>query len=173
MAAIAGADAAVGAGGLGGLAGPARGEVPAALEELRSARIRVLMLTGDHPATARAIAGQVGIDGGRVLTGRDVEAMSDVELQEEVGKTSVFARIAPEHKLRIVRALQSRGEVVAVTGDGVDAAPAPQEAASGVALGPTGPDVAQGASTEGGRVASGGGVRGGVCAGCGWAGGAR
>lgn len=129
--------------GLVGLADPPRGEVPAALEELRSARIRVLMLTGDHPATARAIAGQVGIDGGRVLTGRDVEAMSDVELQEEVGKTSVFARIAPEHKLRIVRALQSRGEVVAVTGDGVNDAPALKEAAIGVAMGQTGTDVAK------------------------------
>jgi len=129
--------------GLVGLADPPRAEVPSALAALRSAQVRVLMLTGDHPATARAIAGEVGIDGDRVLTGRDVEAMSDAELQGEVGEASVFARITPEHKLRIVRALQARGDVVAVTGDGVNDAPALKEAAIGVAMGQTGTDVAK------------------------------
>ena len=129
--------------GLVGLADPPRGEVPGALEELRSGRIRVLMLTGDHPATARAIASQVGIDASKVITGREVEAMSDAELQEAVAGISIYARIAPEHKLRIVRALQGRGEVVAVTGDGVNDAPALREAAIGVAMGQTGTDVAK------------------------------
>ncbi len=129
--------------GLVGLADPARIEVPAALNELRSARIRVLMLTGDHPATARAIAAEVGIDGKRVITGRQVETMSDSDLVSAVGEVSVYARIAPEHKLRIVRALQARGEVVAVTGDGVNDAPALKEAAIGVAMGQTGTDVAK------------------------------
>ena len=101
------------------------------------------MLTGDHPATARAIARQVGIDGGRVLVGRELEALDDAALASAVGEVSVFARIAPEHKLRIVRALQSRGEVVAVTGDGVNDAPALKEAAIGVAMGETGTDVAK------------------------------
>ncbi len=129
--------------GLVGLADPPRAEVPAALEELRSARIRVLMLTGDHPATARAIATKVGVDGGKVITGQEIDAMGDADLRSVVGDVSVYARIAPEHKLRIVRALEERGEVVAVTGDGVNDAPALKEAAIGVAMGRTGTDVAK------------------------------
>ncbi|HEX2988984.1 MAG TPA: HAD-IC family P-type ATPase, partial [Chloroflexota bacterium] len=129
--------------GLAGLADPPRAEVPAALKELRSAGIRVLMLTGDHSATARTVARHVGIDHGGVITGRELEPMSDEDLLSTVGRISVYARIAPEHKLRIVRALQSGGEVVAVTGDGVNDAPALREAAIGVAMGQTGTDVAK------------------------------
>lgn len=129
--------------GLVGLQDPPRPEVPPALKELRSAGIRVLMLTGDHPATAKAVAAQVGIDGGKVMTGRQIEAMTNAELGALVGEISVYARIIPEHKLRIVRALQGHGEVVAVTGDGVNDAPALKEAAIGVAMGQTGTDVAK------------------------------
>jgi Ca2+-transporting ATPase len=129
--------------GLVGLQDPPRSKVAGALHELRAADIRVLMLTGDHPATARAIAEQVGIDGRRVIAGFEVEAMTDAELQTATDEVSVYARIAPEHKLRIVRALQARGAVVAVTGDGVNDAPALKEAAIGVAMGQTGTDVAR------------------------------
>ena len=129
--------------GLVGFADPPRPEVPRALAELRSAGIKVLMVTGDHPATAMAVARQVGIDSGRVLVGREVEKLNDSELQDAVGEVSVFARIAPEHKLRVVRALKARGAVVAVTGDGVNDAPALKEAAIGVAMGETGTDAAK------------------------------
>lgn len=138
--------------GLVGLADPPRSEAAPAIAELRSAGIRVLMLTGDHPATARAIARQVGIGPvwpsddrgqGQILQGRDLDSLDDAALAAAVGKVAVFARIAPEHKLRIVRALQAQGEVVAVTGDGVNDAPALREAAIGVAMGETGTDVAK------------------------------
>jgi len=129
--------------GLVGFLDPPRPEVPDALRELREAGIRVLMLTGDHPATASAVARAVGIDGGRVLLGREVESLDQAGLEVAVEGVSVYARIAPEDKLRIVRALQSRGEVVAVTGDGVNDAPALKEAAIGVAMGHSGTDVAK------------------------------
>jgi Ca2+-transporting ATPase len=129
--------------GLVGLLDPPRAEVPEALRTLRGAGVRVLMLTGDHPTTAQAIAGEVGIDSDRTLIGREVEALDEAGLRRAVEEVSVYARIAPEHKLRLVRALQARGEVVAVTGDGVNDAPALKEAAIGVAMGETGTDVAK------------------------------
>ena len=129
--------------GLIGLEDPPRPEVPAAVAALKGAGVRVLMLTGDHPATARAIAERVGIDASHVMRGRDLESLADDELAEALASTSVFARIAPEHKLRLVDALQRRGEIVAVTGDGVNDGPALRQAAVGVAMGKAGTDVAR------------------------------
>lgn len=129
--------------GLAGLEDPPRTEARGAIATLRAAGVRVLMLTGDHPATARAIAERVGIDGGRVVPGREVEQASVDELRRLTGEASVCARITPEHKLRIVEAVQSGGEVVAVTGDGVNDAPALRRAAIGIAMGQTGTDVAR------------------------------
>jgi P-type Ca2+ transporter type 2C len=129
--------------GLIGLEDPPRTEVPGAVAALKAASVRVLMLTGDHPATARAIAERVGIDAGRVLRGREIEGLSERQLAEVVTATSVFARITPEHKLRLVEALQRLGDVVAVTGDGVNDGPALRQAAVGIAMGRTGTDVAR------------------------------
>jgi Ca2+-transporting ATPase len=129
--------------GLVGLLDPPRPNAPGAIAALRSAGIRVLMLTGDHPATAREVARMVGIPADSVLVGSELDALDDSTLTLELDRTSTFARITPEHKLRIVRALQARGEVVAVTGDGVNDAPALREAAVGVAMGETGTDVAK------------------------------
>ena len=129
--------------GLAGLEDPPRPEAPAAVAALQAAGVRVLMLTGDHPATARAIAERVSIDAGQVVRGRALEGLSDAELGRQAEEVSVFARIAPEHKLRIVRALQERGAVVAVTGDGVNDGPALREASIGVAMGHAGTDVAR------------------------------
>jgi len=129
--------------GLIGLEDPPRSEAPEAVRSLKAAGIRVLMLTGDHPTTAAAIAERVGIDGGQAIRGRDLDGLSDEALASLAATTSVFARITPEHKLRVVRALQSQGEIVAVTGDGVNDAPALREAAIGVAMGQKGTDVAR------------------------------
>lgn len=129
--------------GLVGLEDPPRAEVPEAVRTLQSAGVRVLMITGDHPATARAIAERVGIDAGRVVLGSELEESSDTELRELVRDASVFARVSPEHKLRVVRALQEGGAAVAVTGDGVNDAPALREASIGVAMGETGTDIAR------------------------------
>lgn len=129
--------------GLLALEDPLRSEARAAIDEVRGAGIRVLMLTGDHPATARAISEQVGLDSAEVLVGLEVDRLSDADLRAALDTTSVFARIAPEHKLRIVQALQRSGEVVAVTGDGVNDAPALKQAAIGVAMGRSGSDVAK------------------------------
>ncbi len=129
--------------GLVGLEDPPRAEVPGAVATLQAAGVRVLMLTGDHPATARTIARQVGIPTEPVVVGREMEQLSEGELRDAVGRVSIFARITPEHKLRVVQALAARGEVVAVTGDGVNDAPALREAAIGVAMGQTGTDVAR------------------------------
>lgn len=129
--------------GLVALEDPPRPEARGAIAEVRSAGIRVLMLTGDHPATARAIAERVGLAGASVLGGREVERLSEADLATALTTTSVFARITPEHKLRIVRSLQASGEVVAVTGDGVNDAPALKQAAIGVAMGQSGSDVAK------------------------------
>lgn len=101
------------------------------------------MVTGDHPLTAQAVAAQIGLDGGRVLTGPDLEGLSDAELVETVRSTSVYARTTPEHKLRIVQAFHANGERVAVTGDGINDAPALRAADIGVAMGETGTDVAR------------------------------
>ena len=129
--------------GLAGLLDPPRPEVPGALAALRAAGIRVLMLTGDHPATAQAIARAVGLPAERVLTGRDLDGLNEAALEQAVAEIALFARIAPEHKLRLVQALQARGEVVAVTGDGVNDAPVIKQAAIGVAMGETGTDAAK------------------------------
>jgi Ca2+-transporting ATPase len=126
-----------------GLEDPPRPEAPIAVRMLQEAGVRVLMVTGDHPITAWAIAQRVGIDAARVMRGRELDGVGEGELAELSRAVSVFARIAPEHKLRLVRALQGRGEVVAVTGDGVNDAPALREAAIGVAMGRSGSDVAR------------------------------
>jgi magnesium-transporting ATPase (P-type) len=130
--------------GLVGLADPVRPEVPDALARCGRAGIRVVMITGDHPATARAVATRAGLRGGRVVLGGDLPD-DDHELAELLAdpQLSVLARVAPEQKLRIARALQSRGEVVAMTGDGVNDAPALRQADIGVAMGVVGTDVAR------------------------------
>ena len=132
--------------GLVGLLDPPRPEARAAVAETRGAGIRTLMLTGDHPATARLVAREVGIDSGEVVTGQQLDALDDAALERTVAHTSVYARVAPEHKLRLVRALKKQGAIVAVTGDGVNDAPALKEADIGVAMGETGTDVARDAA---------------------------
>jgi Ca2+-transporting ATPase len=128
--------------GLVGMIDPARPEAKAAVEKCEAAGIKVKMITGDHPVTARAIAGELGIvKVGRVVTGAELDRMSDDVLQKEIDAIEVFARVSPAHKLRVVGALQSRGEVVAMTGDGVNDAPALRKADIGIAMGITGTDV--------------------------------
>ncbi len=132
--------------GFAGLADPPRPEAREAIAACRAAGIRPIMVTGDHPLTARAVAGQVGLDGeGRVLTGPDLDRLSDEALASTVARVSLYARTTPEHKLRIVRALHERGERVAATGDGTNDAPALVAADIGVAMGETGSDVARAA----------------------------
>jgi Ca2+-transporting ATPase len=132
--------------GLAGFADPLREEVPGAIAECLRAGVRVAMVTGDHPATALAIARQAGIGTGTVLTGREMAALSDEEFAARVRGISVFARILPDQKLRIVKALQAAGEVVAMTGDGVNDAPSLRAAHIGIAMGKRGTDVAREAS---------------------------
>ena len=129
--------------GLVGMMDPPRAEVPEAVSRCKSAGIRVIMATGDHQITGEAIARQVGILDGteRVLVGTDVEQMGDAELDAVIEETAVFARVAPEHKHRIVESLRRQGHVVAMTGDGVNDAPALQAAEIGVAMGIAGTDV--------------------------------
>jgi Ca2+-transporting ATPase len=122
---------------------PPRPEVPGSIREALEAGIRVVMVTGDHPATALAVAHEVGIPPSRVLTGRDLETLSEEALREALRETNVFARVAPEHKLRLVEALKANGEVVAMTGDGVNDAPALKRADVGVAMGQRGSDVSR------------------------------
>ncbi|MGJ7520516.1 cation-translocating P-type ATPase [Variovorax sp. LT1P1] len=136
--------------GLLGFLDPVRAEVPAAIDECRGAGVRVVMITGDSAATAMAIARQAGLtDAGSVsvLSGAEVAALDDVQLQARVGRVQVFARVDPAQKLRIVHALQRRGEVVAMTGDGVNDAPALRAADIGVAMGGRGTDVAREAAS--------------------------
>jgi Ca2+-transporting ATPase len=144
--------------GLLGLADPLRTEIPDAVTQCRSAGIRVVMITGDYPATASAIARQArlpsdrdtGPDAGgahQLLTGDAMEGMSDIELQQRMKTVTICARVAPEQKLRIVQALKANGEVVAMTGDGVNDAPALKAAHVGVAMGGRGTDVAREASS--------------------------
>ncbi len=130
--------------GLVALADPIRPAVPAAIAECAAAHIRVVMITGDHPRTARSIAGQIGLSApDDAITGPELDQMSDGDLRRRIAAVNVFARVVPEQKLRIVRALQSRGEVVAMTGDGVNDAPALKAADIGIAMGGRGTDVAR------------------------------
>jgi Ca2+-transporting ATPase len=132
--------------GLVGLADPLRSSVPDAVRECRSAGIRVVMITGDYPGTARAIARQAGLDASEFLTGDDIERLEDSALARRAKTASVFARIMPEQKLRIVQALKADGEIVAMTGDGVNDAPSLKAANIGIAMGGRGTDVAREAS---------------------------
>ncbi len=136
--------------GIQGMIDPPRQEVIEAVSVCQTAGIRVKMITGDHALTASAIAGQIGLDETvaqgempKVLTGGELEGLSDEEMIEAATKTSVFARVTPEQKLRLVEALQSHGEVVAMTGDGVNDAPALRRADIGVAMGITGTEVSK------------------------------
>lgn len=121
--------------GLWGIIDPPREEVIAAVEKVQRAGVRVRMITGDHASTASAIAKDVGLRGTKAISGTELEDASDEELQEIVKATDVFARTSPEHKLRLVRALQTNGDVVAMTGDGVNDAPSLKQADVGVAMG--------------------------------------
>ena len=129
--------------GLALLWDPPRAEVPEAIKQARDAGIRVVMVTGDHPATALAVANEVGIPTGRVMTGVDLETLSASELSHAMTETNVFARVAPQDKLRLVEALKADGEIVAVTGDGVNDAPALKRSDVGVAMGQRGSDVSR------------------------------
>ncbi len=126
-----------------GMLDPPRAEAAAAVREAQRAGVRVVMITGDHPATARRIAADLGIvrEDGRVLTGPELDDLGEEGLARAVPEVDVYARVAPEHKLRIVDALQAQGEVVAMTGDGVNDAPALRAADIGVAMGITGTEV--------------------------------
>jgi Ca2+-transporting ATPase len=134
--------------GLLALEDPIREEVPAAVAQCHNAGLRVIMITGDFPATARSIGGQIGLPAeGLVLSGDDLKRMSDAELQATISSVSIFARVIPEQKLRIVNVLKGSGEVVAMTGDGVNDAPALKAADIGIAMGKKGTDVAREASS--------------------------
>lgn len=133
--------------GLLALADPVRSEVPQAVATCRRAGIRVLMITGDHPRTAQAIARQAGIDARRVVTREDVAGLDAVALARLAGEAGVFARMHPQQKLALVEALKARGEVVAMTGDGVNDAPALKAAHIGIAMGQRGTDVAREAAS--------------------------
>lgn len=133
--------------GLVAFVDPIRPGIAASIAECRTAGVRVMMITGDHPTTARAVAEGVGIHGARVATGDDIDGASDADLAKLVMSTDVFARSRPEQKHRLVRALKANGEVVAMTGDGTNDAPALREADIGIAMGRRGTDVARGAAT--------------------------
>lgn len=131
--------------GLVGMQDPPRPEVPKALETARRAGLRTIMITGDHVATAVAIAKQIGLlrPNGRVISGSELDRLSDEDLIRIIDEVDVFARVSPHHKVRIVEALRARGEIVAMTGDGVNDAPALKRADIGIAMGITGTDVAK------------------------------
>jgi P-type Ca2+ transporter type 2C len=133
--------------GLVGLADPLRPSVPAAVDECRSAGMKVVMITGDYPATAKAIARNAGIDAQDLVTGQELERLTDSELASRVRNATIFARIMPEQKLRIVNAFKANGQIVAMTGDGVNDAPSLKAAHIGIAMGGRGTDVAREASS--------------------------
>lgn len=132
--------------GLIGLADPLRASVPAAVAECRAAGVNVMMITGDYAKTARSIALQAGIADGEILTGTELEALNGAQLAERLQSVTICARIMPEQKLRIVEALKAAGEIVAMTGDGVNDAPSLKAAHIGIAMGKRGTDVAREAS---------------------------
>ena len=129
--------------GLMGLADPLRPTVPEAIRDCHTAGIRVVMITGDYPGTAQKIACQAGLPAGQVMTGPQLNELSDTELQRQIRQVNIFARVVPEQKLRIVQALKANGEIVAMTGDGVNDAPALKSAHIGIAMGGRGTDVAR------------------------------
>lgn len=133
--------------GLVGFVDPLRPSVPAAIAACHDAGVRVIMITGDHPATAAAIARQAGIPAASTLTGTDLDALDDKALVGAIGAVNVFARIRPEQKLRLVEALKSQGHVVGMTGDGINDAPALKAAHIGIAMGSRGTDVAREAAS--------------------------
>jgi Ca2+-transporting ATPase len=130
--------------GLLGLEDPLRPTVPAAVAECQAAVVRVVMITGDYPATAQSIARQAGLANcDTVISGPELDRLSDEDLAKRIGSVQVFARVVPEQKLRIVNALKAAGEIVAMTGDGVNDAPALKSAHIGIAMGGRGTDVAR------------------------------
>jgi len=134
--------------GLVGLADPIRPAVPQAVRECASAGIRIIMITGDYPVTAQSIARQIALpNADHVVTGPDLDRMTDDQLRQSLATVSIIARAVPEQKLRIVNALKARGEVVAMTGDGVNDAPALKSAHIGIAMGGRGTDVAREAAS--------------------------
>jgi P-type Ca2+ transporter type 2C len=133
--------------GLIAFADPLRPGVAASLAECRAAGVRVIVITGDHPITAWAVADAIGLQGGAVVTGAEIDAVDDAALGDLLDRGNVFARVRPEQKYRIVRALRARGHVVAMTGDGTNDAPALREADIGVAMGRRGTEVARAAAT--------------------------
>ena len=132
--------------GLAGLTDPPRAEVPAAIRQAQAAGIRVLVVTGDAAETARAVMAQIGLPVGRHVTGTDLDDMDDTALADALTESTVFARTTPAHKLRIVEVLQGKGEIVGMTGDGVNDAPALKRADIGIAMGIRGTEVARGAA---------------------------
>ncbi|WP_242121669.1 cation-translocating P-type ATPase [Aestuariivivens sediminicola] len=134
--------------GLIGLEDPIRPEVPQAIKECNDAGVKVIMITGDFPTTAKSIAKQIGLPNDHnLITGSDLDKLSDNELQKRISHISIFARVVPKQKLRIVKALQDNNEIVAMTGDGVNDAPALKAANIGIAMGNKGTDVAREASS--------------------------
>lgn len=129
--------------GLVGIADPVRTQVPAAVEKARAAGVHVVMITGDHPETALSIAKEAGLDVRGVITGKELNELDETALHERIREVSVFARVMPEQKLQIINALKQNGEVVAMTGDGVNDAPALKAAHVGIAMGERGTDVAR------------------------------